>query len=277
MITKVSASLGETSNVKYIKGIAILGPVRLSVYSFATDGVLIDTGAKTLLPVFKSFFDEVDVDQVVITHHHEDHTGGANYLQETRKLPIYMNDKLIESVKKRAKYPLYRKVYWGKRDPFTAHPIGETFESRNSKWKVIETPGHAADHVAFINEETGQLFSGDLFVHPETKLILRDESIPQIIESIELLLTHDFCEMFCCHAGYVKDGRKALKKKHAYLTELRDQVLHYAAQGYSVNEIHQKIFPKTYPIMYVSFGEWHSKHIIQSILQYDDESPSTVS
>lgn len=277
MFIKRRTSITEINNVTYINGIVKLGPVKLNVCSFQTDGVLIDTGAATLLPVFKPFFDEADVDQLVITHHHEDHTGGASYIQNTRELPIFMNEKMIADVNKRATYPFYRKMFWGVRKPFKAQPLDENFESRSSSWKVIETPGHAIDHVALINEETGQLFSGDLFVHPETKLVLREESIPQIIASIELLLTYDFEEMFCSHAGYVKNAHKALNKKLTYLTELRDQVLHYAAQGLSEKEIHRQVFPKTYPIMYFSFGEWHSKHIINSILRDYEETTSTVS
>ncbi len=277
MFIKRSKTIEEISGVTYMNGTVKLGSVSLNVCSFVTDGVLIDTGASRLLPVFKSFFDEADFDKVVITHHHEDHTGGARYIQETKNAPIYMNEKMIESVKKRATYPLYRKIFWGVRKPFDARPIGEMFESRSAKWTVIETPGHAIDHVAFLNQETGQLFSGDLFVHPETKLILREESIQQIIESIERVLTYDFGEMFCCHAGYVKDGKKAFKKKHSYLTELRDRVLDLAAKGYTADEIYKRIFPKTYPLVYFSFGEWHSKHIIHSILRdgRDDEENAT--
>lgn len=267
MLTKQSATIKEKSNVTFINGIVQLGPVRLSVCAFETDGVLIDTGSASIFQEFKPFLDEADVDKVVITHHHEDHTGGARYIQDTRQIPILMNAQLIDDVKKRASYPVYRKMFWGVRKPFTAEPIGEKFESRTATWKVIETPGHASDHVSFINEQTGQLFSGDLFVHPETKLVLRDESVPQTIDSIERLLTYDFDEMFCCHAGYVKDGRKALLKKLAYLTDLRDRVLDYFNQGFSEKEIHKMIFPNTYPIVYISFGEWHSKHIIRSILR----------
>src|SRR5699024_5545489 len=153
------------------------------------------------------------------------------------------------------------------RKPFSAEPLGSSFESRTSSWKVIETPGHASDHVALINEQTGQLFSGDLYVHPETKLVLSNESVPQIISSIERLLTYEFGEMFCCHAGYVANGRKALSRKLDYLISVRDEVLHLANKGLTQRQIHKKLFPKRYPITFFSFGEWNSKHIISSILQ----------
>lgn len=267
MFLKRHSSCGEKNNVHYINGIVSMGPVRLNVHAFHTDGILIDTGSPSLFSEFKSFLDEADVDQVILTHHHEDHSGGAAYLQEVHQLPIKMNELLIESCQKRASYPLYRKAFWGTRKPFSAEPLGDRFESRTSSWQVVETPGHASDHVALINEQTGQLFSGDLYVHPETKLILSDESIPEIINSIEHLLTYDFGEMFCCHAGYKQDGRRALMRKLDYLTSLREEVLYLAKKGLSEAEIHKKMFPKRYPITFFSFGEWNSKHIVSSILQ----------
>lgn len=267
MFLKRRARRKEQSGVQYINGIVSVGPVRLNVHAFYTDGMLIDTGSPSLFTQFKPFLDDVPAEKVVLTHHHEDHAGGAAYMQEAYDLPIKMHPLYIEQCQRRATYPFYRRAFWGTRRPFQAEAIGQTVESNTSTWQVIDTPGHAADHVAFINQQTGQLFSGDLYVHPETKLILRNESIPQIIDSLTTLLTYDFEEMFCCHAGYVADGRKALQEKLEYLTMLRERVVDLAKEGLPEKEIHQRLFPKRYPITLLSFGEWHSKHIVRSILQ----------
>src|SRR5699024_43987 len=114
---------------------------------------------------------------------------------------------------------------------------------------------------------TGQLFSGDLYVHPETKVILREESIPTIINSIKKLLTYDFAEMFCAHAGYVENGRKALQRKLQYLEDLRGKVLTLYEKGYGLKEIEENIFTRKYPITKFSLGEWGSNHIIRSIVE----------
>src|SRR5699024_5426555 len=147
------------------------------------DGVLIDTGAKSVLHVFKPFFEEMAVDRVMITHNHEDHTGAAAYLQKHYHLPDSMTELSMTDGKQKASYPGYRSLAWGVRDPFQAVPIANTFDSRCAAWDAIPTPGHKEDHLSFLNRETGQLFSGDLYVHPRTKVILRNESIPTIINS----------------------------------------------------------------------------------------------
>lgn len=268
MLLKTSKKQGSSGNVRYIHGSVRFNKVHLSVYCYEIDGVLIDTGSASLLAAFQPFFEEAPIDQAVITHFHEDHTGGARYLQDADDIPIYMNEASIDYCRQKADYPFYRKIFWGKRAPFTARPIGNTFTSRRASWQVIPTPGHAFDHLAFLNEETGQLFSGDLYVHPRTKVILREESIPQIIQSINHVLTFDFDEMYCCHAGFVKKGREAFQNKLHYLEELQGKVWQLNQKGYNKQEIHQTLFPKKYPITLFSFGEWHSKHMIASILNH---------
>ncbi len=183
------------------KGTVAFQGVKLNVHCFVVDGVLIDTGAKSLEKEFKSFFKYHDIDQVVITHYHEDHTGCASFVHKELQLPIYMNDIMLDYCKKKPDYPLYRKLFWGKRSPFHAEPIGTTFSSRHATWDVIETPGHAIDHLSFLNRETGQLFTGDLYCQERIKVVLREESIPTIIESLKKVLTYDFEDVFCCHAG----------------------------------------------------------------------------
>ncbi|MFO7262922.1 MAG: MBL fold metallo-hydrolase [Bacillaceae bacterium G1] len=250
-------------------GIANIGVpgFALSVHCFVVDGVLIDTGSQSLEKAFIPFFQQQDIDQVVITHYHEDHTGCAAYLQETRKVPIYMNEMTIAYCQKEADYPAYRKIFWGKRRPFQAQPIGQTFTSRRANWDVIETPGHSADHLAFLNRETGQLFTGDLYCHEKTKVILREESIPNIMASLRKVLTYDFQEVFCCHAGYLPDGRTALQRKLDYLEDLQGNILRMHKKGMTPEEIRRQLFPKKYPIIFFSFGEWDSLHIIHSVLK----------
>ncbi len=267
MLLKKDFTQQTINGVQIGNGMIAFQGIKLNVHCFALDGVLIDTGAKSLEKQFKSFFKQQDLDQVVITHYHEDHTGCAAFLQKEMQLPVYMNDIMIDYCKKKADYPLYRKVFWGKRKPFQAKHIGKTFSSLNATWDVIETPGHAIDHVAFLNRETGQLFTGDLYVQEKTKVALREESIPTIIHSLKKVLTYDFEDVFCCHAGYLKDGRTALQRKLEYLLHLQGKVIKLYEDGLSPKHISSTIFLKKYPITSLSLGEWNSIHIVNSIIQ----------
>lgn len=72
--------------------------------------------------------------------------------------------------------------------------------------------------------------------------------------------------MFCCHAGYFQDRKKRLKQKLEYLENLCGEVKHLYQTGLSATEIRNKLFPKKYPIIAISGGEWDSLHIFTSIV-----------
>jgi glyoxylase-like metal-dependent hydrolase (beta-lactamase superfamily II) len=190
----------------------------------------------------------------------------APWIQENKNVPIYVHPKGINICAEPCPYPKYRQITWGVRKEFTALPLGNTIQSRSQEWKVIYTPGHAEDHVSLLHEATGRLFSGDLFVAPKTKVIMDSESIPVIMDSIRRLLTYDFESMFCCHAGYIQDGKKMLEDKLANLENLCGEVKHLYEKGLSIAEITQTLFPKKYPIIAFSDGEWDSLHIVTSIV-----------
>ncbi|WP_449355414.1 MBL fold metallo-hydrolase [Virgibacillus natechei] len=237
-----------------------------AIYTFLVDGMLIDTGPKQLEAELTPFYEEHAIDLVTLTHSHEDHTGTASYFQEKGNVPIYIHPLGITTCRAVCPYPKYRQIAWGVRDPIETRPIGDTIQSRNTEWKVIYTPGHAADHISLLDEETGRLFSGDLFVNPKPKVIMDSESIPVTMNSIRKLLSYDFGSMFCCHAGYIQDGKAMLEKKLDNLENLSGEVKQLYKEGLSVDEITQRFFPKKYSIIKASGGEWDSKHIVSSIL-----------
>jgi ribonuclease/clavin/mitogillin len=272
MLLKKNFAQKTVNGVQMGNGTVSLQSVKLNVHCFFIDGILIDTGSKSLEKLFKPFFKQFAIDKVVMTHFHEDHSGCAAFLQEELQLPLFMNDIKIEYCTKKADYPMYRQLFWGKRRPFRAEPIGETFQSRNATWSVIKTPGHAIDHLAFLNDETGQLFTGDLYCQERTKVVLREENIPVIIESFKKILTNDFEDVFCSHAGHLNNGRTALKRKLDYLLDLQGNILKLYDEGKTPEDIKNTLFPKKYPITLLSSGEWDSIHIVHSIINQHDKT-----
>ncbi len=273
MRLKGKVEIDEMNGVHSMMGIVSLCNVKLNIYCYIVDGVMIDTGAKSLQKEFEPFFQKEDFEQVWITHNHEDHTGGAASIQRNHNIPIYIHKMSVEDTKAIANYPLYRQQFWGIRESFQSLPFSTTMNSRNATWDIIETPGHSKDHLAFLNRQTGQLFTGDLYVNPKTKVIMQDESISTIIESLGKVLTYEFEDVFCQHAGYVKNGREMLLQKKEYLEELQDEVLKFHRKGYKDLEIQQQLFPKNYPIISLSLGEWDSLHIIRSVIKETNNKP----
>lgn len=246
--------------------IALAGQ-RITVSVYLIDGLLIDTGPIKMRKQLMQLFNEWPINEVVLTHHHEDHTGMANWLQTNKEVPIYIHESGIEKCIAPIKLPLYRKVFWGERACFQPLALNETFKTPHYTWDVIHTPGHADDHVALYNQEKRWMFGGDLYVQSNPKSLFSFESVPLTIQSLRLLLTYDFEVYICAHAGYIKEGRKAIEEKLNYLEEIERQVLRLNTEGHTKRQIQKMLFPKRHPMNYLTLFENSPRHIVNSILK----------
>lgn len=244
-----------------------MGRQQIAVSVYLLDGVLVDTGPmrrkEELIPLYKDW----ELEKCVITHHHEDHTGLASWLQQHKQIPIYMHGTGVEICKKPGDHPLYRSLFWGERPAFQAEKIPQTFESNHYQWEVIHTPGHADDHIALYLPEKGWLFGGDVYVNTQPKSMYRFESVEKLIESLETLLSYDFDTYFCAHYGVLANGKKLLAKKLAYLVRVQEEILLLHEKGLSNKQIRQEMFPKRHMMHYVSFFENSPMHFIRSAIQ----------
>lgn len=259
----------EKEQVLCVEG--ILEETRSKVFVYLVDGMLIDTGAEKLQEELEVFFTDHSFDQVVLTHHHEDHTGNAAWLQQHVEVPFFLHPLGMPIIEDDGEYPEYRKITWGNRRAFNALPLGERVRSRTLEWQVIHTPGHADDHVALFHEESGRLFTGDLFVSPKTRVMMKTESVPLIMASLRKLLTLPFTSVFCSHAGFLENGRALLEQKLNHLENLQQTIIDRYKKGQTPSEINQQLFQKTYPIIKFSNREWDTIHIVTSVV-FDFES-----
>lgn len=260
--------ISEINGVVCVKGTTDSSRGSMDIHVFLVDGQLIDTGPQSLLHKFIPFFESSDYDKVVLTHHHEDHSGGARWIQDHRDVPIFIHPLSVGLCAKDGAYPLYREMVWGKREGFQAKPLSSIFHSRTCKWEAIHIPDHAFDHMALLNHSTGTLFSGDLYVTSRPKMMLSFESVPVIMESIRKVLSYDFAEMYCSHAGFVQNGKDMLKQKLNYMENMSGEIIELYKQGLSCEEIKEKLMPTEYPLIQISDHEWDTLHFISSVVQY---------
>ncbi|MDA9621792.1 hydroxyacylglutathione hydrolase [Gammaproteobacteria bacterium] len=87
---------------------------------------------------------DLNLDSILITHHHFDHTGGIEDMLKFRNVDVYGPVNNIPSINKQL------------RD-------GDLFSVIGIDFKIIEIPGHTLDHIAFFSENNGNpvLFCGD--------------------------------------------------------------------------------------------------------------------
>ncbi|HZJ84226.1 MAG TPA: MBL fold metallo-hydrolase [Syntrophomonadaceae bacterium] len=238
----------------------------MNVFLYNADGLLIDTGPIRLKSSI-DFFNSREINQVAITHIHEDHSGMAWWLQANKNVPLYLSDISNNEAKNKAKLPLYRIISWGKRLPFKPLPYADIIETDKHSFQILNTPGHAEDHVTLYEKQEGWLFTGDLFLSTKEFDCLREENIPQKIKSLQMLVKLDFDTIFCGHSGvHHKNGKGKLEEKLDFLLEVQAQTKELHEKGLGLKEIDKKLFPRKSPVYYVSTGEWSSYNIINSII-----------
>ena len=244
-----------------------MGGQTIIVSVFLFDELLIDTGPvrkkEQLIPLLKQW----EMEQVIITHHHEDHSGLGQWLQEHKQIPIYMHEKGVELCQKREYIPFYRRVFWGKREPFIASPIEDVFHTENYEWDIIHSPGHADDHIALYNREKGWMFGGDLYVYSRPRSMYAFESLPIMIDSLQNILTYDFTTYICSHAGVLKKGREKLLEKLNHLYRIQEDILRLHNKGFTAKEIRKQLFPQRHIMHYISMFENSPMHLINSVIQ----------
>jgi len=239
--------------------------VRMRVFVYAVDGLLIDTGPRRLGKTFPALLGRMPpVQQVVLTHLHEDHSGMAAFVAERLGVPIYCRDTTGMAAGQAVRLPLYRHLFWGTPAPFAARALAGTVETGRYTFTVIPTPGHAGDHVALYEPNEGWLFSGDLFLGTRLGPVMRQESMPVLMDSLRRVLALPFDTLFCSHAGPVPDGRASLKRKLQVLSDIQGQVRELAGRGWSIDQVTRHLFPSKPAITWLSLGEFSFANIVRS-------------
>lgn len=243
--------------------VTLLGTT-IKIFLYVVDGLLFDTGPSRLAKDTRQFFSNHVIEQVALTHIHEDHSGMAFWLQEQYNIPIYLHEDSLRHTEQYGKYPLYRHLTWGKRKPFHGEPMPREISTSKYMFDVIDAPGHSPAHNVFHEKNQGWLFTGDLYIGSKQIVAFKEENMSQTITTLEKLVKLDFQTIFCAHSGVWQDGKERLLKKLDYLQELQSKVHEMKKQGLNNRQIDNRLFPQKQPITYVSGGEWSSLNMVRT-------------
>ncbi len=262
--------------VQLIRGtLSFLGsPLKSCLY--VVDGLMIDTGPRNMGSQTIPCLRNMAIEQVALTHFHEDHVGLSSWLEKNKGADIYIHANSAEFTTRSKHLPWHRRWSWGIAEPFRSQPLPASLERDKHTFEIIHTPGHTDDHVVFFERKKGWLFTGDLFVNPHPIQWAPDESATEYFESFQKVLELDFDTVFCGHAGICRNGKELLKKKLDYLVELRDKVIGFSNKGYSLRQINRILFPQKPASTYVTMGKWSSYHLINSLLKSVQEAQDQI-
>jgi len=125
---------------------------------------------------------------ILLTHHHWDHVGGARELAERYGAPVFgPHSDRIDCV---------------------THALtdGETLNlGCLGAWRVMATPGHTLDHIAYYNQEAGALFCGDTLFGAGCGRLF-EGSPQQMQESLEKIRALPDDTLIYCGHEYTEDN-----------------------------------------------------------------------
>ncbi|MFK7980903.1 MAG: MBL fold metallo-hydrolase [Saprospiraceae bacterium] len=250
-------------------GSSLWGKPKMYVYSYFVDGLLIDTGHSNARKMIMHHLTKLPVEQIFITHHHEDHNGNLVALQNHFNVPTYASPLCTKIMKNPPKLSFSQWISWGSTAPNNnILPVEDSISTLNHTFQIIPIPGHARDMVALFEPTEGWLFSADLYIYDYIKFCLENESIAQQITSLKRVLTLEFDLLFCSHNPKMKNAKKHLRRKLNFLEDFYASVLKWHQQGYPPAQIMDKMkLTKLYWMRILTGGALSGLNMVKSVLR----------
>lgn len=191
--------------------------------------------------------------QVLVTHAHPDHAGGAPGLA--------------------ARWPeaAFAKLGWPERDAKYAVPWQRVADDQwlaagdASLW-AVHTPGHAPDHLCFFESTSGILFSGDLVINGSTVVIpvALGGSMSQYLASLSRVLELAPRRILPGHGAPIDNPAALLRGYIGHRLSRERQIVEALAAGVdTVKSIAARLYPSTAPHLLGAASENVLAHLVK--------------
>ncbi|MFN3570057.1 MAG: hydroxyacylglutathione hydrolase [Polaromonas sp.] len=159
----------------------------------------------------------LQLESILVTHHHPDHTGGVAELHAATGAPVYGPAR--EAIP----------------EPFQRLQDGDTVQALGLDFQVIDVPGHTAGHIAFFTPEMDGrplLFCGDtlfsggcgrLFEGTPAQMLASLDRLAALPGNTRVCCTHEYTLGNLRFALAVEPDNDELIGYHARCAALRDQ------------------------------------------------------
>lgn len=164
---------------------------------------------------------------VAVTHHHPDHLEGAARLCELSGAPLAVH---FRSAGEPGALPLHD---------------GDRLLVGKSALSAVHTPGHASDHVCFLDEALGILFTGDHVLQGTTSLVAPpDGDMSAYLSSLDRVMRLGPLQLLPGHGEPIADGPGAVRSLIAHRLERESQILGELGGGPAAPA---ELVPRLYP------------------------------
>lgn len=250
------------------QGRRLLGvfPPTMTVRCYCVDGLMVDSGLQSFARQTLEWARLQGVDRAVLTHHHEDHSGGVPRLQQGG-LSVLASSATGSRLLSGFATHFYQRMVWGRAPRARVDVLPSVVETNQYRFQVFAAPGHCDDQVVLYEPRQGWLFSGDAFIGQKIRYFRGDEDFQATVESLRFLAQLDFDSLFCAHRPRLQGGREALRGKLNHLLELQGRVRELHAQGLPLEQITRRLLGKEPLLLYLfSAGDLSKRNLVRSIL-----------
>lgn len=229
----------------------------------AAGWTLIETGPSTCRDrltagVRQAGIDPSEVDRLLVTHIHLDHAGGLGAAAELfpratlyvhrEGVPHLLDPQRLVASARRAWGPAADQL-WGTVLPVPQRRLvalsgGERLPLKEGALHAVYTPGHAKHHLAFFDETTRSLFTGDAAgVHlPNTPRVRPalpppDLDIEALVQSVDRMRALEPRQLLYTHFGPQGDAMQALSLYPPLVLRWREVALEAAREDATVEHV----------------------------------------
>ena len=161
--------------------------------------------------------EDLQLQGILVTHHHADHTGGVDLLRERTGASVFG--------------PAREDVP----EPLQRLQQGDQVRALGLQWEVIDVPGHTAGHIAFYCADVGGepvLFCGDtlfsggcgrLFEGTPAQMLASLSKLSALPANTRVCCTHEYTLSNLRFARAVEPANLALQNYQAHCEALRAQ------------------------------------------------------
>lgn len=252
----------------YEFGYSPVGRPLMTVFCYGVEDVMVDTAQSHMRGPALQAAEVHGVKAILLTHHHEDHSGNAAAIKAAHRIPVYGSPEIAAKLSLPYRIFPYQRWIWGPTTPVQVDSFpAEFFERKGLKFAAIPTPGHSRDHTAYLEVHHGWLFSGDLYLGDRIKYFRADEKIKDQIDSLRHILTYEFEVLFCGHNPRLKNGKTFLAAKLRFLEDFYGNVGLLADQGAGEREIMDRLGLKEQTLIkIICFGNVSMRNMVRSAM-----------